>query len=379
MKNILAIEIKDNKTVVTLTKNIDGMHNLLFHKTYGSKPLISNSMYDISIIDQMKYDLSRSNLLDLIEETYLTINTRRTFIHSYNLEINYNTDIDAKLKELKDKLEREYQINVIDMKASDNENSLTKKIINVIVEMVPSDYVKEVRSQLNYKGFKINKLVSVIGSIENSTKENSIKNGVTFNILMEEKFTQLTILKDANLISSIKWDYGLTNIYDYISEKMKIDKNSSKTLFSSFGSIPPEEVVDNKVIHIRKHGKENEIFTKKDLSRFITEQVNHIFADIKTHVDRIKEKIANVNIVFTGEITSLIGFKKYAAKSFAEPNITSFNSRIIGLKEETEFITVGILGENREYIGKTGKKPIEKLLTPKINVFKKLTRMYNYI
>lgn len=379
MKNILAIEIKDNKTVVTLTKYISGMHNLLMHKTYGSKPLASNVMYDNTIVDQVKNDLSKNGLLDLVDETFLTINTKQTYVKPYNFNVNYNTDIQSERELIINKIEKANPegVEVIDLKLSDDTTTLTNKTVLAVAEMVPSDLLSEIKHQYNLRGIKITKVVSVLSAIENAIKDGSIKHGATFNILLEEKFTQLTTVQDGKVISSIKWAFGLTNIYDYISEKMNIDKNSSKTLFSVFGSIPPEDVVDNKVIHTRKHGKEVEIFTKKDLSKYITEKVNEIFADIKTPIDHIK-KTTSIKIIFNGEIKSLTGFKKYAAKSFAEPNIARYNSRVIGLSEGTEFITIGILGEAKEYID-TEDKPIEKILTPKMNIFKKMSRMYNYI
>lgn len=382
MKNILTIEIKDNKTVATLTKVNKGKKTLLMHKVYGSNKLKSIYMYDNSKIDDLKSDLSRANLFDSIDETYLSINTQITFVNDVKFEAKYNTTIEEQKEFIARNIHNKSHIDVdiTDIKLNETNSAFTRSNIVATVEYLPSEYVREIKHQFNLRGIKITKLVPVITAISNSTKEKSTKNGTTVNVLLEEKFTQVTLMKDGNFVSSQKLNYGLTNIYDHIVEKMSITKNDAKVLFSAFGSIPPEDVVDNKIIHTNSHGKELEIFTKKNLSEYITETVNNIFANIKTTIDKIKlSGEDNVRIMFSGEITSLIGFKKYAAKGFNEKNISKFSSRIIGLKEETEFITVGILGEAREYIDQEEDKKVEKILTPKINVLKKLSRMYNYI
>ncbi len=158
---------------------------------------------------------------------------------------------------------------------------------------------------------------------------------------------------------------------------MMIKKQDAKTLFKSFGSIPPEDVVDDKVIHMRKNGKETEVFTKKDLSRNITEKVNELFANIKYHIDETKLGDKEVRIVFNGEIKTLMGFRKYASKSFDETNITKYKTDIIGLNPETEFITMGMLLENKTHIEEKRKKANAHSL--KVSLLSKLSRMYNYI
>lgn len=376
MKTILTVEIKDNKTIATVTKLINGEHNLLLHKTYDSKPLSNSVLYDVSIIKVIKEDLQRMNILEIIDEKYLTINTKRVLIETFNIELKYDSDVESEKEKLRLGLEKKYpHLRINDLILSNNETALTKRIINATVELVEKEYLEEVISQFKFRGIKFDKVVPLIKAIENSTKTRAIENGITFSIIVEEKFTQLVTLENGVVTSAKKYGTGLTNIYDHISNIMNLDKKAAKKLFKAFGSIPPEDVVDDKVIHTIKHGKELEIFTKKDLSRYITEKVNELFANIKTMVDPIKDE-TNIRIVFNGEIKSLTGFKKYAAKSFAEPNIRKFKTRIIGLNEETEFITIGTLTEAKETISENNNLDLN---APKINVFNKLLRMYNYI
>ncbi len=376
MKNVLAIEIKDNKTIATLTREINGSHNLLLHKTYGSKPLINSIFYDITIIDQIKKDLLKMGMFESIDESYLTINTKRTVVQTFSIELKYGTNIVEKKEEVCKKLGSTYpQFVITELIFSDTNATLTKKDVNVTVEFVEREYMNEIKKQFRYKGLGFNGYIPLIKSIQNATKTNEFDEGITFSILVEEKFTQLTTIENGSITSSKKWDNGLTNIYEYISESMRVNKAAAKKLFKSFGSIPPEDVVDDKIVHSRNEGKELVVFTKKDLSKYITERVNELFANIKTEVDPFKSA-KNIKIIFNGEIKSLVGFKKYASKSFAEPNIERFSTQIIGLNEETEFITTGILEQIKPMKNFVKK---QEMNTSRINIFNKFIRMYNYI
>lgn len=376
MKRILAIEIKDNKTVVTLTKFINGKHNLLLHETYDSKPLKKQEVYDFEIIKSIKNDLKKRNLFDSINESILTLNTRCVAVQTFNHEIKYNTDIKLEEEKITQKLNNKYpEYELLSLIFSDTESSLVTKTISVSIELVNKDNLQLIKNQFKLEGIEFSRVISVTKAIENSIKNQGYEKTSTFSILVEEKFTQSTLLIDGIVSESHRWNLGLTNIYEHISNEMGIDRASAKTLFTSYGSIPPEDVIDDKIISSIKLGKEIRVFTKKDLSRIITEKVNELFSNVKGKVDPIKNKEGNIRIVFSGEIKSLIGFKKYASKSFAENNIEKFSSDTIGLTESTEFITTGILHS----VINTDNSIKEELNVPRISAFNKILRMYNYI
>ncbi len=379
MKNVLAIEIKDNKTIVTLAKVQDGDYSLLLHKSYGSKALATHVYYDSEIIDKINTDLREINILNDIDEKYLTINTNRVIVSSEDFEYKYNTDLDTKKMEYVQNLERTNPTVSINHIVFSNEEgvALTKQNIRATFEATTSDYINDIKNQYRAKGIEFTKIIPVMRSIQNSVISESGDEDITISVLVEEKFTQLTLIERGMVTSSIKWDTGLTNIYQHISSIMNISKSDAKQLFKSFGSIPPEDVVDDKVIHTRRYGKEMEVFTKKDLSRYITEKVQELFANVKYHIDTLKTHDNQIKIVFNGEIKTLMGFRKFASRSFNEPNIKKFKTNIIGLNPETEFITMGILLEVKEDLDTRQRK--EHLYTPKTNLLGKLFRMYNYI
>ncbi len=378
MKNILAVEIKDNKTIVTVAKVQARNYNLLLHKSYNSKPLNTETYYDSDIINEIVNDLKQMNIFNDIDEKYLTINTNRVTITTMNMEYKYNTDLDQSKEQFRQHILRNNKTAHINelIFSKENDISLTKQNITATVEAMHSDYINQIEKEYKQKGIEFTKVIPIMRTIQNATSTKAISDGITISILIEEKFTQLTWIDNGVITSSIKWATGLTDIYQHISNMMNIKKPAAKKLFKSFGSIPPEDVVDDKVIHTRKEGKEMEVFTKKDLSRFITEKVNELFSNVKYHIEKLKNDDNQIRIIFNGEIKTLMGFKKYASKSFNEPNIKKFKTNIIGLNPETEFITMGILLEVEDNL-ETKKK--DKLYSPKVNLLNKVFRMYNYI
>ncbi len=388
MKNVLAIEIKDNKTIVTLAKALgNGNFSLLLHKQYNSKRLISSTVqYDHSIIDKIVSDLKEMNILNDIDEKLLTINTQKVAMVVQNSEYKYNTDLIEAREKYQKEIERKspgVMVNNL-LFSKESDISLTKQNISVTLELMRHEYMNNIIDSFNKQGIKFTKVVPITNAIKNASTEYSIEDGITMSVLVEEKFTQLTWLENGRIASSLKWKLGLSDIYQHIANIMKVEKATAKQLFKSFGFIPPEDVVDDKVIHIKENGNEMEIFTKKDLAKFITEKVNELFSNIKYHVDLIKSEDKDIRIIFNGEIKKLMGFKKYASLSFDGPNIKKYKTNIIGLNPETEFVTKGLLLEadsNKAYglNNQDEKKKTEKLYTPKINLFNKIVRMYNYI
>ncbi len=379
MKNVLAIEIKDNKTIVTLAKIQDGNYGLILHKSYGSRALSKGVYYDDEIINNIVRDLREINILNDIDEKYLTINTNKVSITTINLQKQkFNTPLEERKELFINSVKHKNPgIHICEEIYSNSDNYMVNQNVRATLEAVNIEYIEKIKSLFRAKGIEFTKTIPVIRAIQNSVKSEIEEKDSAISILVEEKFTQLTWIEKGVVSSAVKWDLGLTDIYQHISNLMNINKQEAKQLFASFGSIPPEDVVDDKVIHTRRNGKELEIFTKKDLSRFITEKVQELFANVKHHIDALKHE-GRIKIIFNGEIKKLMGFKKFASISFNEPNIKKYHTNIIGLNPETEFITMGILEEvKKETNNKKRKK--EYLYTPKVSLLNKLTRMYNYI
>lgn len=381
MKNIMTVEIKDNKTIVTIAKRSNGEYSLLNHITYLSRPLTKSNPYDYDIVNRIVNDLKDMNIFNDIDEKYLTINTKHVRFTTYaNIEYAYNTDLEEEKAKFKRQLERKFtDLTINKLVYSDTEKSYTKKNISITVEAINTIYQHDIMERFKVSGIKFDGIIPVLDVITNITKKQAIDEGVTHSILLEEKFMQLTSIENGVLISSKKYNMGLSNIYQHVADQMGIEKHVAKKLFKSFGSIPPEDVVDDKVIHAVENGNELTVFTKKDLSSFITEKVNQIFSYVKDEVYSEDMEGKTKRIIFNGEIKTLLGFKKYAANSFAEPNIKKYKSNTIGFDSETEFISMGMLIGSEKFAKQEKETKKEVLYRPKINVLSKMFSMYNYI
>ncbi len=378
MKNVLAIEIKDNKTIVTLAKVERGNYSLILHKSYGSKPLSKSVSYDRDIVEAIYRDLRELNITNEIDETLLTINTIKTSVSTNTFGVSYNQSIDSFKEDFETYINTKYSnLNFSKIEYSTNEDiALTEKKVIATVEGTPNEYYNEIVDLYKQKGIKITKVVPTLDAIKNSVAKYADEHRSTISILVEEKFIQLTWINNNKITSAVKWSHGLTDIYEHISSTMGINKSDAKQLFKSFGSIPPEDVVDDKVIYTQREGKELNVFTKKDLSRMITEKVQDLFGNVKHHIDELKHN-GRIKIVFNGEIKTLTGFKKFASKSFNEPDIKKYKSTIIGLNPETEFITMGMLLEVKTPL-QNNKKRKEHLYIQKNNLLTRMFRMYSY-
>ncbi len=377
MKNVLAIEIKDNKTIVTLAKVDNGDYSLILHKTYNSKAVKGNN-YDGEIVDQLVQDLREINIINDIDETLLTINSSMASIDTMRNNFNYANSNEAITNHIQATVEKQYpMVEIVKISNLIDETQMTTKTVWTCIEANKIEFKNEVIRLFKQKGIKFTKIVSTIDAISNSIKHYESATKTTISILVEAKFIQLTWFKNGALTSAVKWKGGLDDIYNHIVNQMSVNKQMAKKLFQSFGSIPPEDVVDDKVIYSNRSedGREIIVYTKKDLSRMITEKVQDLFANVKDHIDKLKGE-DEVKIVFNGEIKALTGFRKFASKSFNEPDIKKYKSTIIGLRPETEFITMGMLSEVKDI---QGKKKKEHLYTQKNSLLSKVFRMYNYL
>lgn len=205
MKHILAIEIKDNKTIATLTKYIKGEHNLLFHKTYGSKPLEKSVLYDVSIIENLKEDLFGIGLFESINEAYLTINTKRTVIQTFGINVKYGKEIEREKEELTKILTKKYpQFKICSLELSDFSPQQLDRKISATVEFIEHEYFNEIEKQFRVKGINFTKHIPLITAIKNSSKIKENEHMTTFSILVEEKFTQLTRIENGIVTLSTK-------------------------------------------------------------------------------------------------------------------------------------------------------------------------------
>ncbi len=376
MKKVLIVEVKDNRTIATLSKVKDGNFSLLHHKIYGSKPLLAHHLYDEDIPKKIKDDLREINIYRDIDESYLVINTQQVALTHYNIDHKFDADVEAMKENFTNKIVNDNgHLHFSKITFTENSDNVSNKSLDVVVEAMPKDYLNEIIKSFRKNEIVFTRVSSILDTIKDSMNNQIDSYGSNVSILVEEKFTQLTWNKNGKIISSVKWKLGLTDIYSHISKNMGISKQDAKKLFRSYGSIPPESVVDNKIIHANKRNGQTEIFTKRNLSEFITEKVQQLFSNVVSHIEGLKQDGEKISILFNGEIQALNGFKKFASVSFGEPDIKKYKTDVIGLLPETEFITMGLLSQVNDWYEVEKDKPFKQ----RVGLLSKMKRMYSYI
>ncbi len=198
MKNILAIEIKDNKTIVTVAKEANGNYNLLLHKSFGSKPLDNSVYYDAEIVKRIKEELIQMNIYNDLDEKYLTINTKRVVTTTRSFEYKYNTDLEAEKEKYRRDLERtqpKVHINNL-LYSKEDDLSLTKQSITAVIEAMEKEYINNVQDWFRKEGIVFTKVIPITQAIQNAVAKKANENETTISVLIEEKFTQLTWLEN---------------------------------------------------------------------------------------------------------------------------------------------------------------------------------------
>jgi len=337
----------------------------------------------------MKQDVEKYSPITLISNISLMINTYGTLVKTKEKMFDYNTSSSEVKSLIKSELEAEKSglaligvtFNNIEKKAT----SLSKKI-SFTYELIQKSFLNEVNSSFKVEGIKIGKLIASHKAARAAIKPYTGSFNFIYNVSIEEKFTTVNIFKDGMFINSAKSPIGLDYIYENIKSKMPISKSEARKLFRNIGNIPPEAVKDNKVIFNKVHEDGTQTaYSKKDLSRYITESVNDIFEGIAANLIAYKDE--NPTLLFSGEISILKGFEEYAKIALAMTNVQIFKTTLVGINLDTNFSTIGALTKIQKNITTTEENKIQLsreayLTNPKKNIttlLLKASKYFNYI
>ncbi len=388
MIKTLLIEIKDNKAAVTLT-SYNGKVSLLYRNNFYFKPLIGKILFDSTWIRKMQTELRKVTAFETIENFVLIINTKGTFSKTEILYFSPQIDLTKELSLIKAKIQVQNGklLHLIDFKTTfiSRDNKGIK--LALCYEVISKNLYRQIIDAFYANNLKFTKIISSIETIKNALLVLKQKDKVIFDVDIEAKHTLISIMKNGTYLEIIKLRGGMDIIYKNIARKMQISSTTARNLFMSFGFIPPEAVVDNKIIYTKRDstGDQN-TFRKKDLSNYITEIVNDFFAEIKGFLNRYAA--FNPALIFSGEISRLVGFESYAQIALSAPSqVSIYSSKIIGLCQHDALIVVGALEQiNKNIIIKQGKEKMFKgdnyLLKKQHKLLflaTKINRMYNYI
>lgn len=389
-KNLL-IEIKDTHSNITLTTFSHGKWRVLSQKKYLFKSTTNDEEihFDNSWIKEMKSDILKVISIAEITKSIIVLNTTGTLIRTDSKVFNSSIEIKDIKKQLLDDLKVDFKsASVIGLTINEVKKNLYKLSQEVLFtyELISSSFLEEVYLAFENEDLIVNKIIATHKVNRYALKSYANNYGYIFNVNIEEKFTVINTFKDGKYLSSYKRLDGLDKIYKNISEKMNISRLSAKKLFSTLGEIPPESIQDNKIIFVNKMEDGSEIaYSKKDLSRYITEEVNAIFSGIVTKLNPIKE--LKPAIIFSGEITSLNGFEKYAKTSLDINSILVFKLNTVGISSDSSMIYKGVFEKIKKEI--ENKQEIEIQLNKErysinitrtvIGLMDRLKKQFNYI
>ncbi len=349
MNRNLLIEIKDTHTNITLSTLSQNKWRVLFQKQYAFRAAVETEEvnFDGTWINEMKTDLKKIISLPEITKTVLVLNTTGTFIRTENKSLSLDFTKNKIKQNIFSDLKKEFKgLSVIGISINKINKNLYKLLqdVSFTYEMISTTFLEEIQSAFEREQITINQVIASHKVNKHALKSYGNSYGFIFNVNIEEKFTVINIFKERKYISSFKQLNGLNIIYANISEKMNISKMSAKKLFKSLGEIPPESVEDNKVIYISKNDDGTEVaYSKKDLSRYITETVNQIFGTIASKLEPLKD--LNPAILFSGEISTLKGFETYSKTSLDIESVLVFKMNTVGIATNAALTCKGIFNK----------------------------------
>lgn len=347
MNKSLLIEIKDTYANITLATFFQNKWAILMNKKYHFRSKIKDDdiIFDNSWIKNMKTEIQEIVPIVSLTNISLMVNTMgsliKTSVGIFDIR-NSNQEIKEKIKKELGQRKKSFAITGITINSVVKDTTKFEQKVSYTYELISKSFLLEIKNSFLLENIKINNVISVHEAMKKSIVPYARQHDFIYNVTIEEKFATINIFENGNFINAYKTSTGLDFIYSNIKEKMDISKQEARKLFKNIGNIPPSAVLDNKIILTRIHDDGTQtIFSKKDLSSYITESVNIIFQGV---LSNLKEYQAyNPTLLFSGEISILNGFEAYAKVSLDVNSVEIFKTNLIGIEIDTNYFTVGAL------------------------------------
>jgi cell division ATPase FtsA len=178
------------------------------------------------------------------------------------------------------------------------------------------------------------------------------------NIHIEKEAILTTIVENKKIHDVKKFNFGINHVIGLIARKMNITNEKALFLYKNYGNIPPEAIIDNKVIAITEDAaKRKQTFTKRELSEYITAFVdamlNTIYNTIRNYID------INSKVIFSGDVVTLNGFKTYTSKTLSLVDSEIYESNIFGFHTVNTLNITGAIELYKETVEKNKTKKLE--------------------
>lgn len=387
MNKHLLVEIRDWAVYVTLSKVWeDGKWDVLFTQKYPlSQNITSTDDVDLFWVKKIKEDLSLRFDIKTVTSYELMFNTSTKIVETEVVKYKKEGfNISYSKAEYKNELAIKHpDMNINDVAVLNVINKENESVVLYNYEMIQKKLLKQIESEFLSEEMEITKIISSVKTIKYGMQKMIEKeaNDAIFNIEINNDFLLISFFRNKRIVFQKKKNIGLNIVFENISKKMNVTYKKAKDLFEAFGNIPPEAVVDNRIIYTSTDPVTNirNIYDKKNLSTYITECINAIFSQFYNELE--SHKSLKPSIVFSGSITKLTGFEDYAKITLGTSKIVLFKEKVLGLKNDIALSQYGAL----EYISFRKQSNTDKIETEEntIKIFKqlknRLIRFYNYI
>ncbi len=354
---ILILEVQDNYLKATLLFFGEDTSILFDKKIEYKENGVSNLFnFDFSWLKSLRSELKHDYHFNFeIDRTIVIFNSSQVFIDTKEEPLEngdqlLDTDMDKFVSKIEQKINEDYPTQeLLDLKINAG-----VKNINYSYELINREFMTLFIASLNRFGFKNVNFKSYL-EIQNDALndyKNVDKNLVSIDF--SDNFFLFSHYVDGELKAIYKKDAGVENILANIANNMSVSREIAEQLFETIATIPPEDVIDNRIIYSKENKTLNHVvsFTKKDLSTYVTEGVNKLFLRFLGDLTELKH--TNPKIIFSGKFNDLKGFENYSKNKLDTTNIQMYNKEIIGTTTLDSFILSGAI--NNLYISMNNKQ-----------------------
>lgn len=201
-------------------------------------------------------------------------------------------------------------------------------------EMVDEEIHNSIVSILMQRGFsRMYKSESLIDTFETAID----KEGNVINLHIDTHSSFVIKAKEGKVVGLVKKNFAISWIYKVLAEKLDITEEKAMNLFKNYGSIPPTNVVDNRLIHSNGVIEVDKMMLSKLITTMIDRYIKGIEKDIV-----VNENI-DVKVLYSGEILNLRGAEKYITTSLGLTNSRAHESQIFGFDSLNNIVADGVI------------------------------------
>lgn len=376
MSYIVISEIKRNSVFITslnITNDTFCVINSKEHKITKT----SNHLKDLQ--ELLEFNIKYTNSLsfkNFVKKHIVLYNSLKTNISSTVHELKFNEEISELIKRHKDDYESRAPIECLEILSSRNRSGFTRSDVILTTEFVVKEDFNLMKNFVRSHPLKNTSINPTLPALLKGLPEYD-KSKVILSVDCQEEHTQIIASYKGAILKSERWTFGTNNIIEQVSDRFNVSWDTADNLFNRHGQIPPADVIDNKPISLFRLGNRVEVFSKRDLSEIVTENIREMFQRVEVVLGKLGNERVIIN--FSGAILGLDGFLKYSRYCFGWSNVANGEEiPLIGTPVGSSTIINGVVKINRKPQSLVEDNPSSLSLPKKYSFFSRLKSVYSY-